>query len=204
MKDNFKAVIFDMGGVLLRSVDTAPREAIARRFGTTREELEKYVFRGPTSVQSEVGLVSDIVHWETVLKHFGQCEENPIQIYAEFFSGDSIDQELLEFVKSLKLDYKIGLLSNAWVDSRHKLDSLFHFIEIFDVAIFSAEEKVRKPEPEIFQLMLDRLEAKPGECIFVDDFIENIEGAKKLGINAVYFKNTQDTIRDINILLGRG
>ena len=203
MKKIYKAVIFDMGGVLLRSVDTAPREKIASRFGTTREELEKYIFRGPTSVQSEVGQVSDIFHWEAVLKHFGQSEENPLEIYAEYFSGDSIDQNLLNFAESLKPEYKIGLLSNAWVDSRNKLGSLFHFIDIFDVSLFSAEVKARKPEPEIFQIMLGRLEANPEECIFIDDFIENIEGAKKLGISVILFKNTQDTIREINAMLER-
>jgi epoxide hydrolase-like predicted phosphatase len=204
MKKNYKAIIFDMGGVLLRSVDTAPREAIARRFGTTREELEKFVFRSPTSVQSEVGLVSDIFHWQSVLKHFGCTEENPLEIYAEYFSGDSIDQKLLGFAESLKPDYKIGLLSNAWVDSRNKLGALFIFIDIFDVAIFSAEVKARKPDPEIFHIMLERLGIKPEECIFIDDILENIEGAEKIGINTILFKNTQDTINEINSMLVSG
>lgn len=204
MENKYKAIIFDMGGVLLRSVDSAPRDAIARRFGTTREELEKFVFRGSTSVKSEKGEVSDIFHWETVLKHFCRSEEDPRKIYNEYFSGDAIDQELLEFAESLKPDLKIGLLSNAWVDSRKRLGSLFHFIEIFDVSIFSAEVKERKPEPEIYRIMLKKLEAKPDECIFIDDFPENIEGAKKLGISTILFENTQDTIRNINSMLGRG
>ena len=204
MNFNYKAVIFDMGGVLLRTVDSEPREAIARRFGTTREELEKYVFQGPTSVQSEIGQVSDIFHWEAVLDHFGRSGEDPLEIYSEYFSGDSIDQELLDFAESLKPDYKIGLLSNAWVDSRKRLDSLFHFIEIFDVSIFSAEVNERKPEPEIFKIMLEKLDAKPNECIFIDDFPKNIEGAKKLGFSIILYKNTQDTIREINSMLGRG
>jgi len=204
MEKEYKAVIFDMGGVLLRSVDSAPRDAIANRFGTSREELEKFVFRGPTSVQSEIGQVSDIFHWQTVLKHFGHSEEDPRQIYVEYFSGDAIDQELLGFAESLKPKLKIGLLSNAWVDSRKRLGALFHFIEIFDVSIFSAEVKERKPEPEIYRIMLDRLEVKPEESIFIDDFPENIEGAKKLGITTILFKNTKDTIQNINFMLGRG
>jgi len=204
MENKFKAVIFDMGGVLLRSKDPAPRDAIARRFGTTREELEKFVFRGPTSVRSEIGEVSDIFHWQTVLKHFGHSEEDPKKIYAEYFSGDDIDQWLLEFAESLKPNLKIGLLSNAWVDSRKRLGALFHFIEIFDVSIFSAEVKARKPEPEIYRIMLEKLDAKAEECIFIDDFPENIEGAKKLGISTILFKDTQETIRKINSMLGRG
>lgn len=203
MKKMIKAIIFDMGGVLLRTIDPTPRESMARRFGITRNELERYVFRGPTSLQSEVGLVSDIYHWQTVLKHFKQKEANPLEIYKEYFSGDAINQELLSYAESLKPEYEIGLLSNAWVDSRNKLGLLFHFIDIFDIALFSAEEKVRKPEEEFFRLMLNKLKVRPNESIFIDDFVENIEGANKIGMNTILFKNTHDTIQQINALLGR-
>lgn len=187
----------------MRSVDSAPRDAIARRFGTTREELEKFVFQGPTSVRSEIGEISDIFHWQTVLKHFGHSKEDPGKIYAEFFSGDEIDQQLLEFAKSLKPKLKIGLLSNAWVDSRKRLGALFQFIDVFDISVFSAEVKVRKPEPEIFRIMLQKLNANAEECIFIDDFPENIEGARKLGIKTILFKDTQETIHEINSMLER-
>jgi glucose-1-phosphatase len=70
MNKKIKAVIFDMGGVILRTVDPSPRTAMAKRYGTTQGELEKYIFRGPTSVQSEKGLISDICHWDSILKHF--------------------------------------------------------------------------------------------------------------------------------------
>jgi len=203
MKKMIKAIIFDMGGVLLRTIDPTPRESMARRFGITRNELERYVFRGPTSLQSEVGLVSDIYHWQTVLKHFKQKEANPLEIYKEYFSGDAINQELLSYAESLKPEYEIGLLSNAWVDSRNKLGLLFHFIDIFDIALFSAEEKVRKPEEEFFRLMLNKLKVRPNESIFIDDFVENIEGANKIGMNTILFKNTHDSIQQINALLGR-
>jgi epoxide hydrolase-like predicted phosphatase len=202
MINNFKAIIFDMGGVLLRTIDPTPREAMARRFGTSRKELEKYVFRGPTSVQSEVGTVTDIYHWQKVLDHFRQANIDPLDAYKEYFSGDGIDKALLGYAESLKPVYKIGLLSNAWVDSRKKLGALFYFIDIFEVSIFSAEVKTRKPDEKIFRLMLDKLMVKPEEAIFIDDFIENIEGAKRVGLSAILFKNTSETIREINAMLG--
>ncbi len=188
MNNNFKAIIFDMGGVLLRSMDPKPREALANRFGTTRKELEKFVFHGPTSLQSEVGQVTDIFHWQTVLVHYEQKEEDLEKIYSEYFSGDSIDQELLDFAESLKPKYKIGLLSNAWVDARNRLGAMYHFIDVFDVSIFSAEVGMRKPEAGIYLLMLDKLQVKPEESIFIDDFAANIEGAEKLGIRTIQFK----------------
>jgi glucose-1-phosphatase len=203
MNKKIKAVIFDMGGVILRTADPSPRAAMAKRYDTTQGELEKYIFRGPTSVQSEKGLISDICHWESILKHFGQTGADPLIEYNKYFSGDAIDQILLDYAKSLKPDYKIGLLSNAWVDSRKRLGKLFHFIEVFDVSIFSYEVETRKPDKEIYKIILKELNVEPSEAIFIDDFPENVEGAISLGINAILFQNTQDTIHQINSLLGR-
>jgi glucose-1-phosphatase len=203
MKEKIKALIFDMGGVILRNSDPRPRAEMAKRYGTTQEELESYIFRGPTSVESEKGLISDINHWEKILNHFGQKGVDPVAEYNTYFSGDAVNQELLDYIKSLKPAYKIGLLSNAWVDSRKRLGNLFHFLDAFDVAVFSYEVKARKPDKEIYLIMLKELGVKPGEAIFIDDFPENIKGASSLGINAILFQNTQDAIHQINSLLGR-
>jgi epoxide hydrolase-like predicted phosphatase len=203
MKKPIKAVIFDMGGVILRSVDPVPRDSMAKKYGTSRKELEEYIFHGPTSVESEKGLISDICHWESILKHFGQSGADPLAEYNYYFSGDAVDQKLLDYAKSLKPNIKIGLLSNAWVDSRKRLGRLFNFIDAFDAVIFSSEVETRKPDKEIYQIMLEKLEVKPQEAIFIDDFPENVKGASALGINAILFKDTQDIIHRINSLLGR-
>jgi glucose-1-phosphatase len=203
MNKKIKAVIFDMGGVILRTADRSPRAEMAKRYGTTQEELERYIFRGPTSVESEKGIISDICHWEKILNHFGQAGADPITEYNTYFSGDAVNRELLDYAQSLKPDYKIGLLSNAWVDSRKRLGDLFHFINAFDVAIFSYEVRTRKPDKDIYQIILKKLGVEPEETIFIDDFPENVRGASSLGINAILFQNTQDTIHQINSILGR-
>ncbi|HHE40946.1 MAG TPA: hypothetical protein ENL10_05550, partial [Candidatus Cloacimonetes bacterium] len=121
MAETYKAVIFDMGGVILRTEDPTPREELAEEFGTTRKELEKFIFISPTSIQSEVGAISDEEHWKVVLEHFMRTDLTFEEVYERFFSGDKIDQKLLEFAKSLKPQYQIGLLSNAWENARKHL-----------------------------------------------------------------------------------
>ena len=196
-----KTVIFDMGGVILRTIDPAPRERMAERFGCSRAELEDFVFSSPTSVQSEIGQLDDIEHWRVVLENFRQTGITPLEAYYEFFSGDEIDQDLINFASSLKKERKIGLLSNAWVNARQRLGALYEFIDIFDVAIFSSEVGVRKPEKAIFDLMLAKLDAKPQEAIFIDDFAINFRGAEEAGLHSILFMNKIDTIREVNTLL---
>lgn len=190
-----------MGGVILRTIDPAPRERMAQRFDCSRAELENFVFSSPTSVQSEIGQLNDMEHWRVVLEHFHQTGITPLEAYYEFFSGDEIDQELLHFARSLKKERLIGLLSNAWMNARQRLGGLYDFIAVFDEAIFSSEAGVRKPEKEIFDLMLAKLDAKPHEAIFIDDFLTNIHGAEEAGLHAILFKGNEDMTRKINTLI---
>lgn len=200
-KENIKAIIFDMGGVLLRTSDPIPREAIAERFGVTRVELETFIFMSETSLQSEVGQLSDVDHWQTVMRHFNQPIEDTILLYDEYFSGDAIDQELLSFAASLKPAFKLGLLSNAWESARPLLAERFEFIGTFDESIFSYEIGVRKPDPAMYTIMLERLGVSPGQALFIDDMQVNVAGARAVGMQSLRFTETEETISAVKALL---
>jgi len=201
MVNNINAVIFDMGGVLLRTTNSQPREAIAERFGVTRAELEAFIFMSETSLRSEVGELSDKEHWETVLQHFNQSVYDYMAVYDEYFSGDTIDQELLAFAISLKPDYRLGLLSNAWVSARPQLNKHFDFINAFDVSVFSSEVGIRKPDPAIFNLMIEKMGEKAENTVFIDDMPSNVEGAKSAGLHGIRYTDTPTTIAAVKVML---
>ena len=71
-----KAVIFDMGGVLLRTHDLEPRTKLASRFGLSRLELEALVFQSPSSIEAEKGLISEEDHWLYVADKLGLNPRN--------------------------------------------------------------------------------------------------------------------------------
>jgi len=198
---HIKAVIFDMGGVLLRTADVTARETIAARYGVTRSELETYIFSSESSIQSEKGALSDVEHWQNVMCHFGQPIGDYLALYDEYFSGDFIDQRLLDFAASLKPRYTLGLLSNAWDNARVLLSQRFDFLDRFDVSIFSYEVKARKPDPAIYHAMLERVSAEPGEALFIDDVQENVAGAMAVGMHALRFTGTDAVISAISAAL---
>jgi HAD superfamily hydrolase (TIGR01509 family) len=199
-QNRITTVIFDMGGVLLRTVDPAPREAIAKRFGVTRRELEAFVFSSETSILSEEGKLSDVAHWQTVMRHFGQPAGDHIQLYDEYFAGDAIDQRLLAFAASLKPKYKLGLLSNAWENARPLLRARFDFIDTFDESIFSYEVRARKPDAAMYQAILNLMDVPPEEAVFIDDVLENVEGAQAVGMQALHFSGTETLISTLSDL----
>ncbi len=202
MQKTIKAVIFDMGGVILRTVDPAPREALAKRLGVARQDLEMAIFTGPTSLQSEIGELSDVEHWETIAARYHQPIESWPQMYNEFFGGDDLDRELVDYIRGLRKKVKVGLLSNAWVNGRQKLIKLYgDFLDIFDVSIFSSEIGLRKPDERAFQAVLDQLGVAAQEAIFVDDREVNVRAAEAMGIHSVHFQNCDQGMGEIKALL---
>ncbi len=200
-KSVIQAVIFDMGGVLLRTEDSSPRERLALSLGITRQALEEAVFLSPSSKMAEVGEISEAEHWKIVLNQLGVPEEEQISFREAFWSGDRVDLRLVEWLRSLRPAYKTGLLSNAWDEARNAVQTRFGFLDVFDVSLFSAEVKMRKPDERFYRLILERLGVEPEEAVFVDDFPLNIEAASRLGMRAIHFRNPDQALMEVQDLL---
>src|SRR3989344_979313 len=113
---------------------------------------------------------------------------------------DSIDWALVDYVESLKKNYKIHMLSNAidldagnseWEDLIHK-----HFDNIYKS--FGIGHK--KPNKEAFLHVLEKINAKPEECVFIDDLQINIDAANELGIKGVLYANLNQLKEDFESL----
>jgi len=197
---SIKAVIFDLGGVILRTEYQAPRQHLAERLHMEYDDLSKIVFDSPTAQQATVGEVTAADHWASVMKRLKRPASEAETIRDEFFAGDVLDRELLDFLRSLRGNYKTGLISNAWDDLRSYILKE-KFDDAFDYMVISAEVKVAKPSAKIYKIALEQLEVSPSEAIFVDDFYENIEACEKLGIQGIHFKNPEDTLQQLKALL---
>jgi HAD superfamily hydrolase (TIGR01509 family) len=199
---NIRAVIFDLGGVLLRTEDPNPRIELGRRYGISREELEQLVFASPVSLQAELGQVAPDAVWRHAQTVLRIAEQDLAAFQDAFWAGDRLDAHLLALVNSLRGSYRTVLLSNAWRDMRKTVARRFGELSAFEMQIFSAEVGMRKPAAEIFQYLLDMLGADPEEVVFVDDFNENIQAARRLGLHAIQFKDPTQIRRDLTSMLG--
>lgn len=196
-----KAIIFDLGGVLLRTVDFSPRERLAARLGMSRTELEDFIFGGESGVQAQNGEITVNQHWEKLQHQLNCTQQEFTLILDEFFRQDQLDSELMDYVRRLHQTYKTGLLSNAWDDLRQVIAEKWHFEDAFDAIIISAEVGMAKPDPRIFQLTLDRLGVNASEAVFVDDMAVNVRAANSVGMNAIQFNTAAQVKWGIKQLL---
>jgi putative hydrolase of the HAD superfamily len=195
-----KAVFFDLGGVIVRTDYQAPRQHLAERLGMEYEDLVKLVFESPTSARASVGEISAEKHWAEVTKRARRPAAETESIRAEFFAGDIVDREILEFLRSLRPRYYVGLISNAWPDLRDYIIEQ-KFDDAFDHMVISGEVGVMKPEARIYQIALEQAGVSPSEAVFVDDFAENIEGCWVVGMHGIQFRDPHKTMIELRILL---
>jgi glucose-1-phosphatase len=195
-----RAVYFDMGGVLLRSEAEVERRKWENRLGLPDKKLANIVFDNPVAQLATVGQASADAVWAEVGRQLALTPEQLAELRADFFAGDAFDVDLLSYLRSLRPQFKTGVISNAWPDVREATRACLN-ATTFDLVLFSAEEGVAKPGPEIYLRALKRLGVAPAEAIFVDDVRENIEGAQAVGMAGILFTSPAQVREEINQLI---
>ncbi len=195
-----RAVFVDYGGVIGRTEFQAPRQHLAERLGMEYEQLVELVFGSESSVRASLGQICEDEHWSVVIGKLGRPASELPAIRDQFFAGDVVDRELLAFLGSLRPGCKVGLISNAWSGLRSWMAAR-DYDRAFDEMIISAEAGVMKPDARIYHLALEKFGIAAAESVFVDDFPENVEGAKTVGMQTVLFREPEETKEELQQLL---
>jgi putative hydrolase of the HAD superfamily len=191
-----KAVIFDIGGVLVQQVDRTRTGFWETRLALAEGSLGRAIWTMPISAQAEIGQASEDAVWAAVADRF---QLNPIDLAVlrgDFFSGSVWNTPLIDFARSLRANYATGIISNAWPNARTSIHDHVN-ATMFDDLIFSAEVGLAKPDRRIYELALKRLHVQPAEAIFIDDVQENVTAAQAIGMAGIRFVSTEQAIEEI-------
>ena len=185
-------IIFDLGRVLVKfNVRNLFRKII-----TTEEEIDYFLQNICTwewHIQQD--LVQDTSQASAPLvQQFPKYQEAIEAFYGRFL-------EMIEgtYEKNVKLamdlkqkGYPIYVLSNFPGDQYDKYEKHNSFLQIFDDKIISGHVGLAKPDIKIYQLAIDKFHLTPERSLFIDDKIENIEGAKQLSIQTIHLQNPDE------------
>lgn len=183
-----QAIIFDVGGVLLRTEDRLPRKQWEARLGLQPGGAEALVFNSEMGQKAQRGEISEPELWQWIGSHLNLTGEETAAFRHGFWAGDELDTALVTLIRQLKTNYQTAIISNYASNLRPELTDQFKIADAFDKIIISCEEKVMKPDPEIFHRALNRLGRKPEEAVFIDDFLHNVEAARAVGMAAIHFQ----------------
>lgn len=194
---SIQAVVFDVGGVLVETVDTSRQQAWERRLGLPSDSLARTVFSLPSAVRANVGQADVADVWAEVAQRFGLTADEVVQFEDDFWSGAVWNTTLIDFARALRPRVKTGVISNAWPGTRAAIAEYVN-AAAFDVILYSAEEGRAKPDRAIFDHALAVLHVEPRQAVFVDDVAANVEAARAIGWRGICFENTPQVIQSIN------
>jgi 2-haloacid dehalogenase len=184
-------IIFDFGGVLL---DWNPHNLYRRFFNNTTEidqflsEINFYEWnsqqdKGRSFAQGIAGLSGEFSQYTHLIRAYG---EN----WAESIAGPINGSVTL--LRGLKdAGYFIYGLSNWSAETFPIAYNEYEFFKLFDGIIISGEVKIVKPDPAIFELMLNKIGRSAHECLLIDDSSANIVAAQQLGFATVQFQSPE-------------
>jgi len=132
-------------------------------------------------------------------KHAQVLGDRPLPAALEPFQHnpcayEELNQRMIALARRLRKSYRTALLSNATL----YLDTLLvdhDLAGVFDVIVNSARVGLRKPDPQIYRLTLDRLRLVPTQCLFIDDKKRNTLVAQSLGMKVIVFRSVADLMR---------
>lgn len=195
------AIIFDLGGVL---IDWNPSYVFDELF--VDEEKKKHFFEnictsdwnekqdaGRPLKEATEELVAKHPEWKEYIEaYYGRWEE---------MLGGPI-HETVEIFHQLKEsgNYKMYALTNWSAELFPIALERYDFLHWFDGRVVSGEEKMRKPFPEFYQLIINRFQLKPQQTLFIDDNTRNAKAAGELGLHTIIFQTPKDLKRKLEEL----
>ena len=199
MSQTIETIIFDLGGVL---INWNPKR-LFRKIFEEEAEMDKFLAEVCTmdwNEQQDAGR-SIKEATEELIQKFPNYTEQITAYYGrwEEMLGGAIDGTV-SILKQLKQQEQLGIyaLTNWSAETFPIALERFDFLQLFEGILVSGEEKLKKPDPKIYQLILDRYNLKAEASVFIDDNLRNVQAAAKLGIDAIHFQGPESLENELS------
>jgi len=193
-----RAVIFDWGGVLIDDPVPGLMQFCADALGVPKEIYIKAHRKFAPDLQA--GKISEDAFWDAL------CGELEIPApkerslwYDAFKAVYSPRPDMFTLARSLQGNgYKTAFLSNTEIPAvRFFLEQKY---DMFDVLVFSCIEGVKKPDREIYEIIVERLGVEPQQAVLIDDRLDCIDGANAAGLKTISFESIEQVKTELRRL----
>ena len=198
----FRAIIFDIGRVLIRVDATRAMAGLAKGISLSPEEVWSAIEKDPRMMDWQEGRISPRDWHLHLAKRLGVSLT--FEQFSEVWNG-ALDPNPIQsdsFLEKLSKKYRLALLSNTDPIHMSSEETRFPFFRFFPVRIYSFKVGASKPSPIIYREALKGLKVRAEEAIFIDDIAAYVEAARKLGMGGVVFQSPEqlsDGLRELGI-----
>jgi len=200
--NTIETIIFDLGGVL---IDWNPKYVYREVFNGDEEKVDWFLNNICTSdwnLEQDAGRTfADATQF--LVSQYPQYKDW-IRIYYDRWEemlGGPIQDSVMLLNKLKKANaHQLYALTNWSAESFPVALQRYDFLQHFDGILVSGEEKMRKPFTNIYKLILDRYKLSAETSVFIDDNMDNVLGAQKVGMIAIQYRNSQQLINELSHL----
>ena len=198
----FRAIIFDIGRVLIRVDVSRAMAGLADGLALSPQEVWSAIEKDPRWMDWQEGRISPR-DW-----HLHLAKRLGVSLTFEQFSevwNRALDPNPIQsdsFLERLSKKYRLALLSNTDPIHMSNEEARFPFFRFFPVRIYSFKVGASKPSPIIYREALKGLKVRAEEAIFIDDIAAYVEASRKLGMGGVVFQSPEqlsDGLREMGI-----
>lgn len=186
-----KVILFDFFGVI--SSEVSP--IFFKRYFN---EEEAKIVKEEIMSKGDKGELNEEEIYDLIAK---RVNETPLKVKEDFKELIHINYELVNYIKELKKEYRIYLLSNAVSSFLRRILKENNLYELFNEVYISGEIKLIKPYKEYFNYVIEKENLDSSMCIMIDDNKKNIEGAISCNLNGIVFTNNKDLKEKLDIFL---
>ena len=193
-----KTIIFDLGGVL---IDWNPEYVYLKEFNGDRIKMKWFfdnICTPSWNEQQDEGKLMKKATQERV-KLFPEYKRLIEMFYGRW--EEMLKEEISGTVKILenlkRNNYRLIALTNWSAETFPIAIKKYKFLKLFEGIVVSGEIKMLKPFKEIYDFTLKKYNLDPKECVFIDDRLENIQGAVRCGINGIQFESPEKLINEL-------
>lgn len=197
--NDIDVVIFDLGNVLVAVDEGRAADRLATRTGKTRQQIDEYARRTPHAMNLALGKLTRQQFFETVARDlaFGGTYEEFAAIWSEIFTPI---ETMIALAGSLKNRVRRLVLSNTNAIHMDYILERYSFLKDFDALVLSHEVGLLKPDPTIYKHMVEKHGLTAARAIFIDDMAINVEGARRVGLQAIQFYSADQTRAELTKL----
>ena len=196
-----KAIIFDFGRVISAQKPPSLFHSYEMDLGLPLGSINSIMFDSQLWQDTLLGHKTLEEFWHAIGPELGLNSHEKIDAFRKQYRADeTINEDVLKLIQKLHGHYRLAVLSNAPPGLSQWLAE-WRILDFFDLVFCSGDEGVVKPDAKPFELTLERLGVQPGEAVFIDDTMENVEAARKLGLHGILFTTAEELEKELNFLL---
>ena len=190
-----KHLIFDMGNVLMRYDPEIPLKKFVKT-EQARNLIRRELFEGPEWVEADRGMISEEEMYESVARRIPEKYHEELKkcVYEWIICMKPLEKSVKLCEDARKWGYQTYVLSNA-AQSFYEYFPKFYRMEDFDGVVVSSDVHLIKPDVRIYAYLLEKYHLNPEECLFLDDREDNVEAARKAGMQSMLFTEDYESLR---------